>query len=531
MGELLGVVVADRYELTGILGHGGQGVVYRARDRTAGRDVAIKMLSDSVADDPVYAARLAREQEALVALAGTSAVAVYDLCEAPNGSLCLVMELLEGTDLEKHLGELEEKKERLPLLRLNSIVAPIVETLERAHDAGIIHRDLKPANIFLLRDNQGVRLFDFGLSRSRKAIRLTQAGTVMGSPSYIAPEVWKGDSDALDGRVDVYSLGVILFRALSGSLPFEGRTLKESFELASKAERPSLHKLRPDLSPRVDAWVSLALAIDRDRRYQTARGLWNGLLRALEYQPPPVTMRPVADSLVGAWKAATGAFRKLVDRATAAIPASTRPPTAPPESLSPPAEEVAAVDEGWIVLTDVDEVRTGAKARKGRTAPPPRRRSTAAPAASAAPVAPSGAPTTAVAATDPAATVGAGATDTTTAVVASAVTAIDTAATAHAEVTAAEEPADSIRDRPSFFSTSEDVKTFLSNAPPPDTAEPAATAANIAATESAPANAAGSAPAGEGHGKSGGKQKKKDKRRGRNGKAGSSKSKSTSQKK
>src|ERR1700742_340611 len=109
MGELLGIVIAERYELTGVLGHGGQGVVYRAHDRTTGRDVAIKMLSDSVADDPVYAARLAREQEALVALAGTSAVAVYDLCEAPNGSLCLVMGVLEGTDLETHLREVEER--------------------------------------------------------------------------------------------------------------------------------------------------------------------------------------------------------------------------------------------------------------------------------------------------------------------------------------------------------------------------------------------------------------------------------------
>jgi serine/threonine-protein kinase len=380
MGELPGVVVADRYELTGILGHGGQGVVYRARDRTAGREVAIKMLSDSVADDPVYAARLAREQEALVALAGTSAVAVYDLCEAPNGSLCLVMELLEGTDLETHLSELEGRNERVALPRLNTIVAPIVETLERAHDVGIIHRDLKPGNIFILRDNQGVRLFDFGLSRSKKALRLTQAGTVMGSPSYIAPEVWKGDSDALDGRVDVYALGVILFRALSGRLPFVGRTLKESFELASSAERPSLYALRPDLSPRVDAWVSQALAIDRDRRYQTARGLWNGLMKALEYHPPPVTIHPVAESLVGAWRAATFAFRKLVDRATAATPAH-RPPTAPPESLMPKAEEVAAVDEGWIELTDEDEVKSTAKKPVVRTAPPPRRR---APATSAA---------------------------------------------------------------------------------------------------------------------------------------------------
>jgi serine/threonine-protein kinase len=489
-------VVADRYELTGILGHGGQGVVYRARDRTAGRDVAIKMLSDSVADDPVYAARLAREQEALVALAGTSAVAVYDLCEAPNGSLCLVMELLEGTDLEKHFGELEARNERLPFAQLNTIFAPLVETLERAHDAGIIHRDLKPGNIFLLHENQGVRLFDFGLSRSRKAIRLTQAGVVMGSPSYIAPEVWKGDSDALDGRVDVYSLGVILFRALSGQLPFEGKTLKESFELASRAERPSLRALRPDLSSRVDAWVSLALAIDRDRRYQTARGLWTGLLRALEYHAPPVTMRPVADSLVGAWKAATGAFRKLVDRATAAIPASTRPSSAPPESLSPAAEEVAAVDDGWIELNDDDVVKSAAKAKRvgGRTAPPPRRRATSAPGAETTPP-----------------------------------TAESTTATTTSPDVAPhdDEPKDSIRDRPSFFSTAEDVASFLASTPPAVTEEPATPPV---VEEKSPAAAPTTNTENEKPGEPGQKRTKKNKRRGRGPKS-NTKNKPPAQKK
>jgi serine/threonine protein kinase len=452
MGELLGTVISDRYELTGILGHGGQGVVYRARDRTTGRGVAIKMLSDSVADDPVYAARLAREQEALVALAGTSAVAVYDLCEAPNGSLCLVMELLEGSDLEKRFEELEARNERLPLARLSSIMEPIVDTLERAHDAGIIHRDLKPGNIFLLSDGEGVRLFDFGLSRSRKAMRLTAAGTVMGSPSYIAPEVWKGDSDALDGRVDVYSLAVILFRALSGDLPFEGRTLKESFELASNAPRPSLRALRPDLPPRVDAWVAQALAIDRDRRFQTARGMWNGFLKALEYQPPPRPMRPVAESLIGAWKTATFAFRKLVDRATAAIP-EARPKTAPPPTLMPPPEEVAAVDGGWIELDD-DDIAPSSLRKPARTAPPPRRRRADAtkPEASQAPAAP--------------------------------------AAPAASHGTDADAP-DSVLDRPSFHSTAENVRRYLSSMPPADEGAPA----KPAAAETPPAEPEAATPA------------------------------------
>ncbi|HEX7670560.1 MAG TPA: serine/threonine-protein kinase, partial [Polyangiaceae bacterium] len=305
-------LVADRYELENIIGRGGHGVVYSAVDRKTERKVAVKMLGEGVANDPEYAARLAREQEALVALAGTSAVAVYDLCRGPKGSLCLVMELLDGIDFERHLEELEARSERLSLERLSAIIEPVVETLERAHDAEILHRDLKPANIFLLSDGEGVRLFDFGLSRRRNSARLTVVGTIMGSPSYIAPEVWKGMSDELDSRVDVYSLGVILFRALSGKLPFEGASLRDSFLQATTAPRPSLRALRPDLPPKVDDWVKKALAIDREDRFGSVTGLFNGLLDALRYVPPPRPHRPVAESLVNAWRAARTAFRRFI---------------------------------------------------------------------------------------------------------------------------------------------------------------------------------------------------------------------------
>src|SRR5258708_28853966 len=125
MGGLRGIVIAGRYGLTGVLGHGGQGVVYRAVDRSTGRGVGVKMITEGLAYDPEYAARLAREQEALIALAGTSAVAVYDLCEAPNGSLCLVMELLEGTDLELHLCEPEHRGVRPSLPRPSGLMQPL----------------------------------------------------------------------------------------------------------------------------------------------------------------------------------------------------------------------------------------------------------------------------------------------------------------------------------------------------------------------------------------------------------------------
>lgn len=313
MSDLTGTIISDRYELTSLVGQGGQGAVYRAEDRLEQRTVAVKVLPIA-ATNKELSARLAREQEAMLALAGTSAVAVYDLCEGPKGALCLVMEFLEGQDLEKHLEDLEDRGDRLPLPRLSAIAEPLVDTLERAHEAGIVHRDLKPANIFLLSDNAGggVRLLDFGLSRMKSAMPLTAAGTIVGSPSYIAPEVWKGSTADLDRRADVYSFAVILFRALAGRLPFTGESLQEKFMAATTARRPSLHALRPDLPKRVDAWTETALAIERDQRYGSVRLLWTDLLSALNYSPAPNAIRPVAQGLVSAWRKATHAFRRFV---------------------------------------------------------------------------------------------------------------------------------------------------------------------------------------------------------------------------
>jgi eukaryotic-like serine/threonine-protein kinase len=268
-----GEVIAGRYELGAMIGRGGHGLVWRARDRRDGRDVAVKMLTDVAARDPGQVERLKREQQALVALAGTSAVGFLDLCQSQSGKLCLVMELLEGRDLERRLEELEQSGSKIELQELAEVLAPVVDTLERAHQSGILHRDLKPANVFLTPG--GVRLLDFGLARMRSALPLTAAGTIVGSPSYIAPEVWKGRPDGLDRRVDVYSFGVMVFRALAGRLPFEGVTLQDKFRLATTAPRPSLRVFRPDLPADVDGWVEQVLAVDPDLRFNTLRGAWN----------------------------------------------------------------------------------------------------------------------------------------------------------------------------------------------------------------------------------------------------------------
>ena len=144
---------------------------------------------------------------------------------------------------------------------------------------GIIHRDLKPANIFVLDEavGGGVRLLDFGLAKDLNAEALTKEGAITGSPSYIAPEGWAGRPQDIDQRIDVYTLGVVIFRVLGGRVPFQGKKMYDLILSVTRGPRPSLHALRPDLPPSVDQWVEQALASSRDQRFPTVRSLWSSL--------------------------------------------------------------------------------------------------------------------------------------------------------------------------------------------------------------------------------------------------------------
>lgn len=378
-------VIARRYELLGLIGQGGHGLVWRARDRSNGKLVAVKMLTDVAAKDPQQIERLRREHMAMLKLAGTNAVGLVDLCRSPSNKLCLVMELLDGMDFEQYLAALEARGERCSMRELVRVLGPIVETLDRAHREGILHRDLKPANVFLVASTAGggVRLLDFGLARLRSALPLTAVGTIVGSPSYIAPEAWKGKSDSLDQRVDVYSFGVMVYRSLAARLPFEGKTLQEKFKLTTTAPRPSLWEQRQELPREVDEWLHEVMAIDPDRRFRTMRAAWTAFLssvgsseageqleRAVRAAPistssiiheptlePGATQRekkheasasieiPLQGALPGlskAWSAAKGAVRRIAEAIQPAIRPSKEPP---PPPAAPAAAEAPPVSE------------------------------------------------------------------------------------------------------------------------------------------------------------------------------------------
>jgi serine/threonine-protein kinase len=269
-----GEVIAERYKLLKIIGDGGQAQVYEGVDLRDGDPIAIKVLAQEVASSPEWRERMFREAQAMATLAGTAAVRVYHQGWTHDGALCLIMELLSGDTFDDYLSKREANGDRLPVAELIQILEPIVDTLEKAHAIGILHRDVKPGNIFVQNDGS-VRLLDFGLAKFIRMPGITQLGFIAGSPSYIAPEGWRGKPADLDQRIDVYSLGAVIYRALAGEPPFAAKDMRQLIRLVTTAVRPSLHERRHELDPVIDDWVRESLAIDPANRFFRVRAMWN----------------------------------------------------------------------------------------------------------------------------------------------------------------------------------------------------------------------------------------------------------------
>ncbi len=251
-----------RYEIVESLGKGAMGVVYLAHDTVLERDVALKVMVPQIADDPDLIARFHREAKAVAKMSHPNVVAVFDLGQHTDGSPYIAMELLRGQDLQKAM----RAQPPLPLDRKLAIMVQVLAGLAHAHAAGIVHRDIKPANIFLNQEG-AAKIMDFGVAHVTTA-SMTGTGSVVGTADYMSPEQVKGAK--VDGRADLFAVGVMLFELLTGKRPFHADSLMAIFYKITH-EEPDW-----DLIPgggEYDALLPIlqkALAKDLEARYQKA---------------------------------------------------------------------------------------------------------------------------------------------------------------------------------------------------------------------------------------------------------------------
>jgi serine/threonine-protein kinase len=375
--DLMGRTIDGKYEVVGVLGAGGMGKVYEAEHVALGRRVALKVLHANFMRRDDALARFHREARAAGSIGHPNICEVYDVGYLPDFSPYMVMELLHGTTLAERL----EKERSLPVNEVFEIVTQVLSALVAAHTKGIIHRDIKPENVFLavrVGCPPVVKLLDFGIVKPKHDdLELTHAGTIMGTPFYMAPELIRGA--AFDHRIDLYACGVMLFEMLTGVLPFEAQHYHKLAQMILRAEPPDVTELRPELSVSWIPVIDKALAKKPQERYRSAEDFLMGLedLRAglalrrsvmvsspaieLEEEPPPSVDIPVVHSVRGGdlilEERAPDTMDEPVARAPAPEPSlllssEWQPPALPEE---PPESEAASEQPATPMLEQWDE--------------------------------------------------------------------------------------------------------------------------------------------------------------------------------
>jgi serine/threonine protein kinase len=276
----IGQLIDDKYRIVRLIGAGGMGEVYEGENVRVRLRVAIKVLQQSLATSDDAILRFEREAQASGQIGSDHIMVVYDLGALPNGDRYMVMEYLDGETLAARIQRLG----RLGPAELAPIVQQICLGLSAAHGAGIVHRDLKPDNVFITREKAGradfVKLIDFGISKFFEGSMglgggsgpgITMAGAVMGTPFYMSPEQARGAQ--ADYRSDIYSVGVIMYEALSGRVPFSATTLNEILFQIVLASPTPLEDLVPDVDARFANIVARAMAREPDARFTSAASL------------------------------------------------------------------------------------------------------------------------------------------------------------------------------------------------------------------------------------------------------------------
>jgi len=311
-----GDLIAGKYRVQRVLASGGMGSVLKATHEVLHQDVAIKLMRQRLAGSDMARRRFLREARAAAKISSDYVARVTDVDVLPDGTPLMVMEFLEGEELHAIM----RRKPRLPVTEAVDYVVQALVGLQAAHDIGVVHRDLKPSNLFVTEGPRGqkrVKLLDFGISKvleeaaseGLRAGASTGSHTSLGTPRYMSPEQIRSAKD-VDERTDLWSAGLILYQAVTGSFPFEGDTAGEVLANVMTVPVPKMSSTAPDVPAALSAVVERCLMRDRNERYRSARELIKALapfaskrvsasLIAFETARPPVP-DPPADREVGA---------------------------------------------------------------------------------------------------------------------------------------------------------------------------------------------------------------------------------------
>ena len=269
-----GQKINDRYEIIKTIGERGMANVYLANDTILDRKVAIKVLRGDLSNDEKFIRRFKREALSVSNLSHPNIVEVYDVGEE-DGNYYIVMEYIEG----KTLKQLLQKRGALTLNEVIDIMTQLTDGLAHAHEAYIIHRDIKPQNI-MIEDNGLVKITDFGIAMALNSTQLTQTNSVMGSVHYLPPEQANGKGSTV--KSDIYSLGILMYELLTGSVPFKGDTAVEIALKHMKEKIPSIWKQNPTIPQSVENIVLKATAKNPKNRYDNVRDMYKDLQTALQ---------------------------------------------------------------------------------------------------------------------------------------------------------------------------------------------------------------------------------------------------------